>query len=152
LVEKKTLGIVAVFVAILIGASLMIPLGNKTRDIVNTRTTLNETVAISGGVGNAANDDIISTTYFGNSTISTDTTGIDFDEEVNVTVANGSIRVNTINFSDGNYKLSYSFYPDDYVKNNASRSLTNLVVVFFVILLIAVAFIGIKKSGLLDAT
>ncbi len=98
------------------------------------------------GVGTTANDDITVVAYFGNSTVHTNLAGLAIDSDVNWSSESGAIRINTLNFSDGNYEINYTYEGDMYVGNSAARSLLNLIVLFFAIGIMALAYIWVKKG------
>lgn len=95
--------------------------------------------------GTASNDDIVSVSYFGNGSINTDTTGIDFDTDVNWTKG-GAIVVDSINFTDVTYDFSYEFEGTNYVTDATSRVLLNLVTLFFSIAVMLIGFFVAKKG------
>ena len=87
--------------------------------------------------GTIANDDIESVSYFGNTTMSTDITGIDLTDEVNWT-ANGSIRIADDNFTAGTgWLISYQYQGDEYVDHSQSRVFIRLITLFFAIAVLA---------------
>ncbi len=96
-------------------------------------------------VGNTANEDVTSTTYFGNRTTSTDSTGIALDSEVNVTRA-GLVTVKSLNFSDASYDIVYEFEPSAFVESGTARTLIALIPVLaaLAILLFVLGFVAMK--------
>ncbi len=100
-----------------------------------------------------ANKDIVSVSYFGNGSINTDTTGIDFDVDVNWTRA-GVINVDSINFTDVTYDFSYIYEGDKYVSDSTSRVLLLLVTLFFSLAVMLLGYVMVKNGfegmGIID--
>ncbi len=132
---------------------------NFTKDGVISVSGLNFTdgtynisyVYLSDGTGNTANEDVVSVTDFGNSTISTDDIGIAIGSEVNFTKA-GVITFNTLNFTDGNVNITYDFEGTEYVTNATARVLLPIINIFFALAVfligVMVAWSGLKGMGL----
>ena len=116
----------------------------------NTETTSisNNSIAIASGAGTTTYDNLITVTTVYNSTPellinSNETTDIRF----NVTKATGVIKTN---FADGTYKVSYSYYPDNYIESGASRAILRLLKLFFALAIVAIAMLVFTKSGLME--
>ena len=92
--------------------------------------------------GTTVNDNVISVDFFGNTTINTSNSNINVGTQVNFTLA-GVITVSGLNFSNDTYQITYDYQGDDYVVDSTSRTLLNLIPLFFVIggvLLVGVGF------------
>lgn len=102
--------------------------------VKDSTTITNEAVTITSGAGQLANDDVTSMSFFGNETINSSFTGIDFDEEINWTTA-GVIAVNGT-FTDGAYNASYVYDAD-------STSTTTLAATTTAVAAISTTWLGL---------
>jgi len=144
--DMKFMGLmILTFVIVVIGMSFL----DITADEVAATGTLdriNESITIASNVGQTTRTDLRELVYFGNDTINSDDGGsVALDVGVNWTRA-GVITVSN-NFTDGaSYNAVYQDGNDKYVANGTSRTLLNLVILFFAL---GVAFLalpfGIEK-------
>jgi len=134
---------------------------NYTKDGVVTVSQLNFSDAgpynisytyRSDATGSTAEDDLLTVDYFGASNMSTLDIGISVGSEVNFTTA-GVITVKTLNFSDRNYNISYTYESDEYVKNETARTLIPITEIFYAIAILVagviMVFTGFKGMGIL---
>lgn len=121
--------------------------------IVATDVFSNGTYNISytystAGTGELGQDDVTAISYFGNGNTSTAVSGLEIGDEVNVTKATGVLSVSTLNFTDGDYNVSYTYEGSLYVASSTSRTLLGLIVIFFVIGIVAIAVNLFKKMDI----
>ena len=102
-------------------------------------------IYLSDAGGATAQDDLSSVSYFGNITINTSLSSININTHVNWS-RNGSIAVNTYNFTDGTYQISYKFEDDAYVADSTSRVFLNLIPLFFAIAVMLIMVIWLLKE------
>lgn len=98
------------------------------------------------GTGEVSQDDVTSVSFFGDGNISTGWTDIEINDEINVTKATGVLKVSTLNFTAGDYNVSYEYEPSLYVTNSTARTILSLVTLFFVLGVLGIGFIIVKKS------
>lgn len=124
-------GLMVGFVAIIIGLALFVPIGDKADSITNAQSVTNESFT---GVDNVSVD--LDHNYFAavsavrNSTHDTLTVTTDYtvqDDDGSITVLTGN----------GTYYADYTYYADDYVYDASTRTLTNLILVFFALAIVA---------------
>ena len=142
--------LMSAFIVIILGVVLIQSIGDDVELVkVGSRTTTNESVAISSGAGTLANDELHSFDACRNSTMITIISGV----ECNVTLATGTVVVNPINFTDNLAYIDYKYEPDTYVHSSAARTILTLVILFFVIGILTVgigfAWKALKDSGVL---
>ena len=92
------------------------------------------------GTAQTAKDDLDSLIFFGNGHLNTDSSFITITRDVNWTVP-GVITVKTTNFTDGDYNVSYTNLPSEYVKNATARVLLPITNIFFSIAVMAVGIL-----------
>lgn len=97
------------------------------------------------GTGSTSEDSLTSLSSFTNVTIGNEITGIELGDEINFTKG-GTITVSTYNFTAGSYNISYGFQPDLYVQNGTARTLLKLIPLFFVLAIMAIGFLMVRKS------
>ena len=123
-IREMLLTIVMAGILFIIGLLIFTNVSNTTSNILDsdvttitnesitmttsTGTVINESIAITDGIGTAAFSGIASVTFFGAGNTSTHSGDTDVGLEVNFTRA-GTITVDTINFSNGNWNISYTF-------------------------------------------
>jgi len=136
------------FIVIVVGVILADTLADSLYQATTLSTvTQNESVTISAGVGTLANDDVTQIYYFGGSNLSTKTTGISLNTQVNITdKATSTIRVDSVNFSNGKWNCTYEYEGTDYVADNQSRTILNMIPIFFVLAIVLVGYIVVTKS------
>ena len=54
------------------------------------------------------------------------------------------------NITPGTYWVEYNYRPTEYLQDSASRGIAPLVIIFFVLGIMVVAVILLKKSGVID--
>lgn len=141
--ENNLSGILTIFIMILVGLTLLIPLSSSNENLRSIGLANNDTVTLTQNTFSSLTyDDLISVTALKNASGSTLPTS-----NYTVNLAAGTINTTT---STGTYYANYSYYPDTYVKDSSSRALANLIILFFILGLIATALFLIKKTGLLD--
>lgn len=130
------------FVAIMIGIPLLIIIANDTYKNANALDVTNENVTVAGARATLANNNISTWTDFGaawsNNTQDVGTGGINVS-------SNGTVAVNT-SFPAGTYLVNYSYFDDLYVYSASSRTIVNLIVIFFAVGLLATGTILITKG------
>lgn len=144
----KDLGVLlGAFIVIFVGVVLV----NSVADTVylaNTISTVtgNETIVMTAGTGEVANDDVTALTYFGNATDNTNNGNNVFviGESVNVTKATGVIVVNQS--AGGNYNVTYEYEGTEYLANSQARTLIGLVTLFFVLAIVLVGYNLVSRS------
>ena len=102
-----------------------------------TKTAGTGTTSVTSG--------ITSLDFFGNATISTHITGIATGAEANLS-STGTARVSTYNFTAGDYNVSYTHEGVNFVASKVSRTLVNLVIIFFALAVLAIAFLVTKNA------
>ena len=121
-------GIIITFIFIIMGAIFLGQVANMVFENRNVYATVNESITIASGAGTTTFTDIQTVTSFTNLsnqyTIGTDT---------NFTEGSGAI---TTNAPDGSFNISYSYYPDLYVKDQGSRSILSLLVILFALVVL----------------
>lgn len=142
--DKGKLGLlIGTFMVLVVGFSLLTEIGN-TNNEATTLGNLNESITIASATGNLDQDDVITMTYFGNSSNdSSDGLGTD----INFTKA-GVVTLGGT-YADGAYHAEYNFERDLYVVDSSSRSLINLNVLFFAIAIVLIA-VGLGYKALSD--
>ena len=133
---------------------------NWTIDGVVTVTTINFSngnynisyIYTTDGTGDTANEDVAAVSFFGSPAINTDMSTISFDAEVNFTKP-GVISVNTLNFTDASYNISYTYEGTEYVVDSSSRTILPLTNIFFALAVflvgVGLAFTSLKGMGVL---
>lgn len=93
-------------------------------------------------IGTLANDELNSLDVCRNSSMDT----ISVNNDCNVTLTTGIIRVNYANFTDGSAFINYRYVPDNYVRSAAARTLLTLTILFFAIGIITVGIMFAWKA------
>lgn len=136
----RGMGVVVMFMLILIGIILMSVTADQVSTVTSPDTTGNDTIALTYGGQSVVldHDDILTnsdTVY--NSTGGTLTRGTNYT--INYTAGNITIY----NHSDTTYYAAYTYYQDDYIKENQPRNLVGLISIFFAlgVLIIGVGYL-----------
>lgn len=146
MVDFKLGTLLSIFIAIIVGLVLFTPISTQVDDITNpTGLRVNESIALVGQDGTTAQDAVLGVSFFGNATVSTNTPGVGIQTEINFT-SNGTITT-FANFTDGDYFISYTFTPDDFVDDSPSRSVLRLVLIFFALGILAIAILTFRRMG-----
>ncbi len=98
--------------------------------------------------GSTANDDVITVSFFGNGTINTSNANINVNTHVNFTKA-GIITVSGRNFTNDTYSITYGFEGDGFVVDATSRTILDLIPLFYVIGILLVSVGAALKMGIL---
>jgi len=151
MVNMKLLTVVIVtFLVVVVGTALLDPLSDSVKATDSTNTQTNQTIAISSGAGEVTPIELglYTVTFFGNGTNSTVGATPSWVVDVNVNwTEDGDITVGTDRIVDGNYNISYGYYPYEYVQNSTSRTLLGLLTLFFVLGIVILVFV-VAKGGL----
>lgn len=140
--EMKTLGVLLVlFVGLLIGISLLTTTADEVTKTQQTKTATNETHLFSSPDNSTTltHTDVISISYIANST----------RPNANYTITSLSLGTLWMNTS-GSQNVTYLYYPTEYVKDSTSRTLINLVILFFALGIVGIAIAGLYQTGLFD--
>ena len=151
--NNKTLMLIfSIFIAIIIGMALIIPIAQNTKSMTNSYTVTNETISgVNMGVAETlANDDLVSFTTLWNTT-----GGAIPATNYTVVLSTGVLTVNTndvlVNGSD--LKATYVHYDDNHVTNSAATTIVDLVILFFALgvalLVMGGAYKGLKDNGII---
>lgn len=135
--QKEMAIIVTAFILILLGIIFAGVIADQVYDTRNTYTVDNENITVTSAqinkaFINATYDDWVRVINVSNASNKLMTVTTDYT----VNLAYGGVNISTAgNNTDGRtyYYVSYEFYPDNYVKSTTSRSLLNLIIIFFVI-------------------
>lgn len=114
------------------------------RDILRISAGINnETITIAGSMGTTANDDLLSVSFFGNSTNNTGSSiiGIGDGNDVNWS-ANGTVQVNISIFADGGYNISYTYTAETTESNAATTFITGLAIFGTFVGILVISVIG----------
>jgi len=151
MVEMKELPnavLVIVLVGIVIGVGVIVL--DQFGVAIKQELTYNDTLTISSGTATATNDDIVSVSYFGNSTLN-DTTVTTTTTHVNFTSA-GVFNVNTSRYGDGTYTAIYNYDADSsgttaiFTVRDASDDFVTWIPVIVIILAAAVILVMVMRS------
>lgn len=128
------------FILLILGIIFAGVIADNVYDNTNTYTVTNETLTgVNGTAVTLTYDDLVEVTQVRNTT----TQSVIFNETSDYTVTLSTGAITVLSGSD-DYSVDYVYYPDNYVKNATSRSLINLLVIFFVI--------GVVGTGIWAAT
>lgn len=143
------------FVLMMVSLGLLLGVALLTFDyfgdaVKNDRSIVNESVAIAGFTGSTANDEIVSVSYFGNSSINCAPAN---SACVNVT-SSGTITTNS-SFANSTYDISYIYEADSTATtaatniNTALSGISNtwLALIIVVVMLAIILGIVIKSFG-----
>ncbi len=98
--------------------------------------------------GSTENANVVAVSFFGNSTINTTNANINVNTHVNFTLP-GVITVSGRNFTNDTYSITYDYQGTDYVVDSGSRTIVNLIPLFYIIGILLVG-VGISmRMGLL---
>lgn len=131
--------IIGLFIIAILGLIFTQTIGDQTREISTTYSSVNESITFSGGsglIGNTylrANDKIIDVTQINNGTNNTIGSS-NWNDYVNgsVILGDGAIQDGAQGLTPTLY-ITYSYYPEKYVRDGTSRVLTGLIILFFAI-------------------
>jgi len=144
---------VTAFIAIIIGVVLLSTISDSVYDATNVRGATNETLTYSDLLANisnttsTSNDDITGVTYFANLT---DDLTANIDTTVNWTRA-GVITIDReANGYNNTFYIDYSWESDNYVSHGVSRTLINLLIIFFALAILATGLWAMYKMGIMD--
>lgn len=151
-VEDKLKIFIGAFITVIVGISLLGSLGDSVNDGTTLSNIRNESMAFAAGgvTASAAQDDVVSITFFGNFTNGTvnDLTS-NVNTLINFTKA-GVITIDNATVPTGvTYNISYQYEDDEYVVHGTSRTLMPFYVLFFTIaiLFVVVALFLKLKEG-----
>lgn len=143
---KGNMGIIImVAIALLIGVVLMTQLGDSVASVTKTDSVDNESfVGLVDNYVALTNDDLSSVSEIRNAshialTVNTDYVVNLTDGGINITAAGNNTDVDPNTFY-----VDYVYFGDNYVKNSTSRIITNLIVIFFAIFLMAIAVMAFR--------
>ncbi len=132
--------LISAFIVIILGVVLIVPIGDDV-ELVKTAsfTVINESTGLTGTLNN---DELITFDACRNSTMD----AILIGTHCNVTLANGVVSANALNFSNSLVFIDYKYTPDTYVRSSTARTLITLVILFFAIAILAVGLGFVVKS------
>jgi len=152
--ENNKIGsIVFLFIALLLGIVFIQAIGNNVAGNTQLSSKVNEQITITDGVGATDEDDVVGLSFFGNNSNNTNDSTITVGTDVNFTRA-GAITVtqnltplieNQTIFANGIYDVSYTYEGNLFVADSTSQTLLNLVVLFFALFILLIAYLGAKK-------
>ncbi len=128
---SKQMGfLITFFVLFIIGVNLLIPIADQVAGTSQLRSVVNESVTPTNGSTNTlANIDLQSGSLgFVNSSGTTLGTA-NFSVDLATAVVTWTFSETNQNETD--YNASYTFFPDEYVKDGTSRTILSLVTLFF---------------------
>lgn len=119
--------ILIAFIVLILGINFLTAYADAQHDVINTGTVTNESfTGINATAVALTYDNMIAVSEVRNA--SNDALTITDDYTVNLTT--GSI---TVLVGNGTYYADYTYYPDTYVQNSASRSIIGIILVLFAI-------------------
>ncbi len=138
------------FVAIIIGVSFLTPVADAIAGVTGTFTRVNGSFTAVNEtnvtyVAAGQNNSVILQVY-NNETIK-------LTEGANYTVnaALQAIIMNaSFNRSSQTWFINYTYTTNDFINDSGTRSITNLLILFFALAIMAAGFIAVSRSGLLD--
>ena len=120
------------FIVILVGAVLIGTIGQSVEDVkVATNKVTNESHAVAATI-TLNYDELTAFDALRN------TTAADVIGECNVTLGTGTLQCNATT-SDSTWYADYTYTPDIYVRDRATRTIITLVVIFFALAILALA-------------
>lgn len=147
--KKNQIGLLlTAFIGILIGISLLIP----TSDIINqqsvTGASTNESfTVVEDSWSNLLQDDLIAVSAVRNG--SGIAIGSGNYTGTHVDLVNGRLNISGAT-GDGTYYADYTYYPSAYIKDSTTRSLSSVIIIFFILSIVVVGIIYVYKSGLFN--
>lgn len=146
MVDSKMSGlgpIVIAFVAIIIGLSLLGSTMDTIGTVTGTFSQVDSSTALINGtpvnfLGAGFNATVITSVVIGPVTCNetTDWVGDLSANTINLTGAEGACDT-------GTYNVSYSYQTNDYIEDGATRSITNLIIIFFALAIMSAGFIAV---------
>jgi len=146
LTDVNKVGIfITVFVVLILGLVLIDSIGDQVYLATNLGSLVNESVVITAGAGQLAQDDVDTLSYFGNN--SNDTSAF-----INTLINYTKAGVITTDPTVGNttYNASYTYEGDEYIVGSNNRVLIRLIIIFFAIAVLAAALWGMYQMGILE--
>jgi len=142
------------FILLVVGIILFSVLATNISLNNNLDTQTNESVtitkALGGSTGQTAQDDVVTLTNFHNST---DDYTANISTHVNITSA-GAITVDNnsiiIGGATAGFNATYTDEGDLYVTDSKSRTIMNLIPIFFVLFILAAAIFVAMEMGIAD--
>ena len=136
---------ITVFIILLLGIVLIDTLGDQIYLATNLGSITNESVVITAGAGQLAQDDVDTLSYFGNKT--NDTSAF-----INTLINYTKAGVITTDPTVGNttYNASYTYEGDEYIVGSNNRVLIRLIIIFFAIAILAAAIWGMYQMGIIE--
>jgi hypothetical protein len=134
--------LVSGFIMILVGVIFTGIIADNIYDNTQLGTLTNESYeGITAGTNFTLNyDDLASQPYAHNDT----------NSSINITVVSNTTATVFARMG-GHMNISYTYYPDTYIKQNATaRTMINLTTIFFALAIVAFGLFLIVKGGLLD--
>lgn len=151
---KNLVNVIIILILIGLTVGLGVVCFDKFESSVDLRASLiNESITIASGVGETANDELASVTYFGNDTISTNGS-ILVNSHVNYTAA-GAITVDGSIFGDGSYDISYTYDSDTAASTSITNSISALAEIpttwmgLIVTAIVVILILGLIVGGLM---
>lgn len=130
--------LLTLFILLIVGITFLRVIGDDVYEATTLSDVVNETITISSGTGATENSNLTALNSFINSTD-------DFTAHIDTWVNWTTTGVITINMSDLDYNISYTYEGEEYVKHSTSRPLIKLMTLFFALVVLFVAVAGFLK-------
>jgi hypothetical protein len=155
--ELNYAGIIVIAgICIILGAGLLPTIGTYTGQMINSNTLTNGSFNVGstvGGITDLTGQDLLSTPVVVNGSGYVISQGGNYTitEGVSTSTGNKVIRYTKLsNFINGTVKVTYNYGGDGYVEDSGTRAIIPLIIVFFALLIMAVAIIPVFRQGFLD--
>jgi len=136
---KQLMIIVTVFIMLIIGINLLVVTANSISSATTIVAVANESLNLSTGTAVSLTfNDIVenSETVLNGTTNATIGSG-----NYTIAVAAGTFTLTTPNLLNNTQAwISYSYHPDEYVKEGTSRTLIRLIIIFFALGILGIGF------------
>lgn len=146
--------IMYVFIAVIVGVIIFTAIAQQVGTTTNTVAVANEsyTASVNGGSFYITNYRAMSDVVIWNSTTQLITSN-NYTVNNNV-IYNGALAVNISvdgdTYESGAWKVSGTAQPLTYIADSGARSMAGLIVIFFALLVAAVALSPVMRSGALE--
>ncbi len=138
------------FILLIVGIVLFSVTADSVYDANNLHQAPNETLDFTQTFGqnvtSAANDDIVSVDFVGNTT---DDLTSELDTNINWTRA-GVFTVDGVTVVNATYNVTYNFEGDSYVADSNSRTILSLINIFFALWILGAAIFVMMQMGIVD--
>ena len=149
--EKALAGVILTFIGLILGSIFLGEISTFVTGNTDLSSASQESIVISSSTGQTANDDVVVTSFFGNTTFNTTNVNVDLGEEVNVSSV-GVVTVTAANFSDATYKIDYTHEGELYVSGSSSaRVIIGIIPIFFAIFILLIGVMFLVQSGVFSS-